>query len=592
MTNQGTEDRGQKTEALSRLCRVLDIPCSEAARNILSSVICHLSSVTTDSRAVRQGDTFVACPGEKTDGRQFIAQAIAQGANAVIYEKLVSGHPWEAQHFAWDAAWQIPNLAVSDLRHKAGWLADAVYGAPSEKLWLVGVTGTNGKTSTSHWIAHALNDAGKKCALIGTLGNGFLGGNGFADALQPSANTTPDAIRVHGLLADYLRADAQAVAMEVSSHALAQGRVNGVRFDVALFTNLSRDHLDYHGDMESYAASKRKLFDWQQLKYAVLNLDDAFGAELAEQLYDGSIPSPQSSGGTTSQSTKSASGQVAGYPASGRGGEREVGQAGILSQDKNSQKQHSTPEVVGYGLSDAALQLAERLGLRMVYGHLAQMSGQGLRLNVHTSWGGTQINSVLVGRFNAANLLGALAVLLVSGVELDEAVQSLGRVQAVAGRMQRVGNAGQPIIIVDYAHTPDALEKVLLALREAGAAAGGKLICVFGCGGDRDRGKRAMMGLVAEKFSDHCIVTSDNPRSEDPQHIIGEILGGMNANNHEVITERATAIGRAIGLARQCDTVLIAGKGHEDYQEINGVRQLFSDVAVAEGALRIWRAPA
>lgn len=480
-----------------------------------------ITRLVTDSRAVRQGDTFVAYPGEKNDGRQFIAQAIAQGANAVI---------WEAQHFAWDDAWQIPNLAVSDLRHKAGWLADAVCGVPSEKLWLVGVTGTNGKTSTSHWIAHALNDAGKKCALIGTLGNGF------ADALQASANTTPDAIRVHGLLADYLHADAQAVAMEVSSHALAQGRVNGVRFDVALLTNLSRDHLDYHGDMESYAASKRKLLDWQELKFAVLNLDDAFGAQLAEQLRDDGA------------------------------------------------------EVIGYGLSDAALQLAERLGLRMVYGHLAQMSGQGLRLDVHTSWGAAQINSGLVGRFNAANLLGALAVLLVSGIELDKAAQSLSKVQAVAGRMQRLGNAGQPTVIVDYAHTPDALEKVLLALREVGASSGGRLICAFGCGGDRDRGKRAMMGRVAEKFSDHCIVTSDNPRSEDPQRIIGEILGGMTANKHEVIVERGAAIAHAVGMAQQCDTVLLAGKGHEDYQEIAGVKHPFSDVAVAQQALRAWRA--
>ncbi len=526
-----------------------------------------VTRLVTDSRAVQQGDTFVAYPGEKTDGRQFIAQAIARGANAVIYEKLLSGHPREARHFAWNAAWQIPNLAVSDLRHKAGWLADAVYGAPSEKLWMIGITGTNGKTSASHWIAHALSEAGKKCALIGTLGNGFAG------ALKASANTTPDAIRVHGLLADYLAADAQAVAMEVSSHALAQGRVNGVRFDVALLTNLSRDHLDYHGDMESYAASKRKLFDWEQLKYAVVNLDDAFGAELAEQLCDAAFPSPQSSPG-------------------GRGCKREAGQAGILSQDKNSQKQYSIPEVIGYGLSDAALQLAERLGLRMVYGNLAQMSGQGLRLNVHSSWGGAQINSALVGRFNAANLLGALAVLLVSGVELGEAVQSLGKVQAVAGRMQRLGGAGQPTVIVDYAHTPDALEKVLLALREVSDSASGSLICVFGCGGDRDRGKRAMMGLVAEKFSDHCIVTSDNPRSENPQHIIAEILGGMTANNHEVIAERAAAIGRAICLARQRDTVLVAGKGHEDYQEINGVKHPFSDAAVAAQALQEWRAPA
>ena len=517
--SQRTEDRGQKTEALSRLRRVLNLS-SDEAHDVLLSIP---GPLTSDSRMVRQGDTFVAYPGEKADGRQFIAQAIAQGANAVI---------WEQQHFTWDDAWQIPNLAVSDLRHKAGWLADVVYDAPSEKLHMIGVTGTNGKTSTSHWIAHALNDSTKKCALIGTLGNGFV------DALQPGANTTPDAICVHGLLANYVRAGAQAVAMEVSSHALAQGRVNGVRFDVALLTNLSRDHLDYHGDMESYAASKRKLFDWQELKFAVINLDDAFGAGLAEAL----------------------SGGVA--------------------------------EVIGYGLSDSALQLAERLGLRMVFGHLAEMNGQGLRLDIHSSWGGAQINSALIGRFNAANLLGALAALLVSDIELDKAVQSLNKVQPVAGRMQRVGAAEQPTVVVDYAHTPDALEKVLLALREVSAPSEGQLICVFGCGGDRDRGKRAMMGLVAEKFSDHCIVTSDNPRSEDPQHIISEILGGMTANNHEAIVERATAIARAIGLARQCDTVLVAGKGHEGYQEINGVKHPFSDATVAEQALHAWRAPA
>jgi UDP-N-acetylmuramoyl-L-alanyl-D-glutamate--2,6-diaminopimelate ligase len=506
-----------------------------------------ITRLVTDSRAIQRGDTFVAYPGEKIDGRQFIAAAIAQGANAVIYEKLLSGHTRETQHFAWDEDSQVPNLGVSDLRHKAGWLADAVYDTPSDKLWVVGITGTNGKTSTSHWIAQALSDAGKSCALIGTLGNGFHG------ALQASANTTPDAIRVHGLLADFLRDDAQAVAMEVSSHALSQGRVNGVRFDVAMLTNLSRDHLDYHGDMQSYAAAKRKLFDWQQLKYVVLNLDDAYGVELAEQL---------------SLQEELPGGSAATLPQQGA-------------------------EVVGYGLSDAALQLATRLGLRMVYGNLLEMTGQGLRLAVHSSWGAVELDSALVGRFNAANLLGALAVLLVSGIALGEAAQSLGRAQPVAGRMQRLGSAQQPTVIVDYAHTPDALEKVLQALREVilgsnetlRAAAGGRLICVFGCGGDRDRGKRAMMGRVAEKLSDFCIVTSDNPRGENPREIIAEIVSGMNEENHEIIVDRAAAIQSAIRHARQSDTVLIAGKGHEDYQEINGVKLPFSDVLVAQQQL-------
>jgi len=501
-----------------------------------------ITRLVTDSRAIKRGDTFIAYPGEKNDGRQFITQAIAQGANAVIYEKLLSGHPWEAQHFTWDADWQVPNLGVSDLRHNAGWLADAVYGIPSEKLWVVGITGTNGKTSTSHWIAHALNEAGKRCALIGTLGNGFMEGNGvtvdngFAGGLQASANTTPDAIRVHGLLAEFLHDGAQDVAMEVSSHALSQGRVNGVRFDVAMLTNLSRDHLDYHGDMQSYADAKRKLFDWRQLKYVVLNLDDAYGAELAEQL-----------------------------------------------QDADS-------EVIGYGLSDAGLQLAERLGMRMVYGSLLEMTGQGLQIAVYSSWGSKQINSGLVGRFNAANLLGALAVLLVSGVALDDAVHSLSKVQPVPGRMQRLGGSHQPTVIVDYAHTPDALEKVLQALREVSTATRGRLICVFGCGGDRDRGKRPMMGIVAEKLSDFCIVTSDNPRSENPRGIIAEIVSGMNEENHEIIVERAAAIQLAISRARPGDTVLIAGKGHEDYQEIDGVKHPFSDVVVAQQALRASQA--
>ena len=476
-----------------------------------------ITRLVTDSRSIQRGDTFVAYPGEKIDGRQFIAQAIAQGANAVI---------WESQHFAWDQDSQVPNLGVSDLRHKAGWLADAVYGTPSEKLWVVGITGTNGKTSTSHWIAHALDETKKKCALIGTLGNGFAG------ALQASANTTPDAIRVHGLLADYLRDGAQAVAMEVSSHALSQGRVNAVRFDVAMLTNLSRDHLDYHGDMQRYADTKRKLFDWQQLGFVVLNLDDAYGVELAEQLQD------------------------------------------------------ADAEVIGYGLSNAALQLAERLGLRMVYGNLLEMTGQGLRLAVHSSWGAAELNSPLVGRFNAANLLGALAVLLVSGMALSGAAHSLSRAQPVAGRMQRLGSVQQPTVIVDYAHTPDALEKVLQALREVSVAAGGKVLCVFGCGGDRDRGKRAMMGMIAEKFSDFCIVTSDNPRGENPREIIAEIVSGMNEDNHEIIVDRVAAIQSAIRHARQGDTVLIAGKGHEDYQEINGIKHPFSDVLVVRQALQ------
>ena len=297
----------------------------------------NISRLVSDSRAVQPGDTFVAYPGTQADGRRFIAQALERGANAVI---------WDAHDFKWQEQWSTPNVAVRDLRNQAGLIADQVYGHPSQKLWMVGVTGTNGKTSISHWLARSFTALERKCALLGTLGNGFPG------ALSVTANTTPDALLVHGLLAEYVSQGARAAVMEVSSHALTQGRVNGVHYDVALLTNLTRDHLDYHGDMESYAAAKRRLFDWNSLKHAVLNLDDAFGEDLAEQ----------------------------------------------LSQQDNG------VEVIGYGLNDQSLKLAERLGIRMVYGNLAQMDAQGLTLQLHTSWGTAVLHSRQVGRFNASNL--------------------------------------------------------------------------------------------------------------------------------------------------------------------------------------------
>ena len=484
------------------------------------------AKLVTDSRILQPGDIFVAYPGEHSDGRAFIAQAIGRGAAAVIYEAELTGAEGDVQPFIWQADWHVARFAVTDLRHKAGEIAATAYHSPSAKLWMIGVTGTNGKTSSCHWIAHALNQTAKKCALIGTLGNGFI------KSLQETANTTPDALILQGLLADYLNAGASAVAMEVSSHALAQGRVNGVKFDVALMTNLSRDHLDYHGNMASYAATKRRLFDWPSLKFAVVNLDDPFGVELAAQL-----------------------------------------------RDKNV-------EVIAYGLSEAALHQAERHGMRMVYGELRTMSAQGMQLDVRSSWGAIELKSTLLGRFNAANLLGVLAVLLVSDVSLTQAAAALSSVQQVSGRMQKLGGSDTPTVIVDYAHTPDALEKVLLALREVNPA--GRLICVFGCGGDRDRGKRAMMGKIAEKFADFCIITSDNPRSEDPQQIIAQISSEMRAGKHQILSDRATAIGHSINTGKCGDMVLIAGKGHEDYQEIQAVKHPFSDVEVALAALKSW----
>lgn len=499
--------------------------------DLINSFGVPIRRLVTDSRSVTPGDTFMAYPGSKTDGRRLINQAIENGANAVI---------WEAHGFSWDKSWNIPNLAVTNLRHHAGEIANHVYRSPSQKMWVIGVTGTNGKTSCSHWIAQSFCALKKKTALIGTLGNGFL------PSLQPTLNTTPDAVRLHQLLADYLNQDAHAVVMEVSSHALEQDRVNGVSFDVALLTNLSRDHLDYHGNMHSYAAAKRRLFNWQQLKYVVLNLDDAFGAELAEQLQDKGV------------------------------------------------------EVVGYGLNDAALALAERLGLRMVYGGALHMDAHGFNLQTHSSWGGGELRSTLIGRFNVSNLLGVMAVLLVSGVSLKEVLHELSHVNAIPGRMQTLRKSGHPTVIVDYAHTPDALEKVLLAVRELignkipGTADRGKLICVFGCGGDRDRGKRPMMGTISAKLADATIITSDNPRSEAPLEIISAILSGIRSGKkgtsgtYQVIEDRTTAITQAILRAKATDIILIAGKGHELYQEIKGIQYPFSDAEVAQRALLVW----
>jgi len=484
----------------------------------LKSLGVRVTRLVGDSREVQAGDTFCAYPGAQADGRRYIAQAIARGANAVI---------WEARDFAWDPAWRVPHLALHDLRQQAGFIADKVYAQPSRQLRMVGVTGTNGKTSISHWLAKSFTALDKKCALIGTLGNGFV------DSLQAGANTTPDALRVHELLAQFVRQQAQATVMEVSSHALAQGRVNGVHFDIALLTNLTRDHLDYHGDMQHYAAAKRRLFDWDQLGHAVLNLDDPFGVELALTLHE--------------------TGKV---------------------------------EVVGYGLQPSSLELAASHGLRMVHGTLRQADAQGVELLLQTSWGAAELHSRLLGRFNASNLLGALAVLLVSAIPIDAAVRELGLQKAVAGRMQAVGGTHVPTVVVDYAHTPDALENVLQTLREI-CAPDGKLICVFGCGGDRDRGKRPMMGRVADRFADVRIITSDNPRSENPHAIIDEIATGMTGE-HQVIEDRAHAINTAINAARAVDTVLIAGKGHEEYQEITGVRQPFSDSEIAQRALSVW----
>ena len=463
--------------------------------------------VTADSRQVRAGDAFAAYPGEKADGRAFVADAVARGAGSVL---------WEAQGFRWPPEIVVANHAVDNLKAKLGAIADFLCGSPSQALWMVGVTGTNGKTSCAHWIAQCFDACGRRAGVIGTLGNGLVG------ALSPAPNTTPDAALAHETLAQMKADGAQTVAMEVSSHGLEQGRVNAVAFDVALFTNLTRDHLDYHGTMAAYGAAKARLFEWPGLHARVINADDAFG----QSLIDG---------------------------ARGRG-----------------------RKVLTYGFSGADVAAT---GLAT--------NASGIALSVATPWGRGDVQTALVGAFNAQNVLGVLGVLLASDVPLADALVALAALEPPPGRMQRLGGAALPLVVVDYAHSPDALEKVLIALRPA-VAPGGELVCVFGCGGDRDAGKRPEMGRVASQYADRLVVTSDNPRGEDPGAIASAIVRGIRDTGNRrwtVELDRAAAIDAAIGGAAPGDVVLLAGKGHEDYQERAGVRTHFVDAEAAAAAL-------
>lgn len=468
------------------------------------------TGLCADSRAVAPGEVFVAFPGARADGRRFIADAVARGAAAVL---------WERQGLAGETAIAVPNVAVDDLQALSGWIAHLVYGRPTEKLWSVGVTGTNGKTSVSQWIAQAFAQIGRRCAVVGTLGCGFPG------QLEESLNTTPDALTLHRLFAQYLAQGARAAAMEVSSIGLHQGRVNGVHFDVAVFTNLTRDHLEYHGSMQAYGAAKEQLFASPGLKTAVLNLDDALGRKIA----------------------------------------RDLAGSGV--------------QVIGYALDAAAAAGVD--GALIAESIAATPRGQ--RFTAVTPQGRADIQAQVVGEFNVSNLLAVLGTLLASGVPLDQAAAVLQGLTSSPGRMQALGGDGQPLAVIDYAHTPDALEKALAALRETATVRGGRLVCVFGCGGNRDPGKRPLMGEVATRRADAVILTSDNPRDEDPQAILADIARG--APGPRVITDRAEAINAAIAEADARDVVLIAGKGHETYQEIAGRRLPFSDVDCAAAAL-------
>ena len=471
------------------------------------------NDLTLDSRAIRRGDVFLALPGHKVDGRQFIEKALYLGAAAVLVHTDDADQHGKVWHS--DNAEHGVQIYVFQLSRQVSAIAAQCYPlahqSATTSLGVIGITGTNGKTSTSQLIAQLITSLGRKAAVMGTLGNGLWG------ELVDSGNTTADAITLMRQLHDFEAQGASVCAMEVSSHGLVQGRVDAVPFDVAVFTNLTRDHLDYHGDMESYAAAKQSLFRFSTLGHGLLNLDDAVGASWLTEL-------------------KSVPAQMWGFSIEGH-------QAAAF------------------------------------YTKNAKFDDQGVSATLVWPEGETQIHSPLLGAFNLSNLLAALSALYLQGFDMKALAEQVQYLTPVAGRMERFTTANNITLVVDYAHTPDAIEQALNALRRHCA---GDLWCIFGCGGDRDKGKRPLMGQAAEQYADRIMVTSDNARSEDPAQIITDIIQGLT-HPQQALTQvdRIAAIKEVVALAKPGDVILLAGKGHETYQEAAGVRHDYDERALA-----------
>ena len=470
--------------------------------DIQSKDNCKVTGLSLNSKTAESGNVFFALAGTKEHGLNYAAEAIQRGVCAVVWEK---GSAQDDIVMLDDFFHHVPLIPIVDLKTKLGAIAEKYYDEPSKHLNVYGITGTNGKTSCSHFLAQVLNQS-QKTAIVGTLGNGYV------DRLQEANHTTPDAISLHGLLAQFAEQKTANVVMEVSSHGLSQGRVSGIAFQLAIFTNLSRDHLDYHGDMVSYGEAKKLLFQAPTLKTAVINVDDDFGGHLAKDLQ----------------------GKV---------------------------------NLIRYGIDpqqDCEVRASK-----------IRVDNAGLHFDVITPWGSGIVSSSLLGRFNVSNLLAVLASLLSLNVRFEEALVRVSRLKNVPGRMQRISDIPEdPLIVVDYAHTPDALDKALQSLREhINGRRKGKVWCVFGCGGDRDKGKRSLMGEVAEQYSDHVIITDDNPRTEAASHIVSQILEGvLKQQNVTIIHDRVAAIKHALEKVSRTDAILIAGKGHENYQIIGQER--------------------
>ncbi len=462
-----------------------------------------LREMTLDSRTAASGDLFVAVAGHKTDGRGYIPQAIAQGVAAVVAEADGVAEDGELR-----VLHGVPVVYLSRLNQRLSALADRFYQQPSLKLRLAAVTGTNGKTTTTHLLAQWTQLLGEVSAVMGTVGNGLFG------QIVPVENTTGSAIDIQQTLYQLQRQGATFAAMEVSSHGLVQHRVASLHFAAAVFTNLSRDHLDYHGDMEHYEAAKWRLFADYPVGSRIINADDPVGRRWLARL----------------------------------------------------------PEAVAVAVTG---HLPEPRPARWLQVKQADYHNTGVGIQFDSSWGAGQIKSRLIGEFNVSNLMLALATLLALGYPLADLARTGSKLQSVCGRMEVFHGGGKPTVVVDYAHTPDALEKALSAAR---LHCHGKLWCVFGCGGDRDKGKRPLMGGIAEQYADRVIITDDNPRSEAPQAIINDILAGLlDAGRAMVIPGRAEAVTNAIMQASEQDVVLVAGKGHEDYQLIGQQRLDYSD---------------
>ncbi len=461
----------------------------------------HVTGLCLDSRTLKAGDLFLACSGNQTHGANYISKAVAAGAIAIVYE---ADYSLELPKL------NIPVISIENLHAKVGEIAHRFYQYPSNDLKVIGITGTNGKTSVAWFLSEILNQTEKPVGMIGTLGKGLFG------SLETTANTTPDPVTVHKALFDFKQLGAEFVVMEVSSHALEQSRVAAVNFYSVIFTNLSHEHLDYHGSMHQYANAKKKLFTDYYSEYKIINIDDELGKQFVKS---------------------------------------------------------STPQVITYSLSNENLQLDN-----CSVANVLKTERGYLQFELESPWGNAIIETGLLGEFNVYNLLATISVLCICGMELDEVANRLRSISNVPGRMESFQEKDKALVVVDYAHTPDALEKVLKTLKQITQ---GWLFCVFGCGGDRDQAKRAEMGKVASEYSDHIVLTNDNPRTENPEHIIDDIKEGISESaSLYVELDRAEAIAYAISLSNPGDVILVAGKGHEDYQIVGDQTLVFDD--------RVW----